>query len=183
MLQVMMRIEQEQRVTEDARRMAEQDAAAQRHFAAVLQEKYEEAINSLSAMEKRAVMAESMLEATLLCESNQPALKKAPDSRSVREELSKIALLRASSQRETPQEASTRRHSLLSRTFSIGWRDRSKLTGSLDLEALLSPKSYSSGTKRETYFDEHPKSPLAVNGSNGISKDHPSETDELNVSS
>lgn len=144
-------------------------------------------------MEKRAVMAESMLEATLLCESNQPTLKKAPDSLSVREELSKIALLRASSQRddssvwntnqEIPQEPSTRRHSLLSRTFTLGWRDRKKVTGSLDLEALLSPKLYSSGTKPETYFKEHSKSPVAENNSNGISKDHPSETDELNVSS
>lgn len=32
-----MRVEQEQRVTEDARRYAEQDAAAQRHTAQVLQ--------------------------------------------------------------------------------------------------------------------------------------------------
>jgi len=160
---------------------------------AMLQKKYEEAINSLSAMEKRAVMAESMLEATLLCESSQPTSKKVPDSRSVREELSKIALLRASSQRndssvwntnqEIPQEPSTRRHSLLSRTFTLGWRDRNKVMGSLDLEALLSPKSYSSGTKREIYFNEHPKSPLAENDSNGISKDHPTETDKLNVSS
>ncbi|KAL8470064.1 hypothetical protein ACS0TY_032801 [Phlomoides rotata] len=53
-----MRVEQEQKVTEDARIFAEQDAQ-------VLQEKYEEAFAPLTEMEKRAVMAESMLEATL----------------------------------------------------------------------------------------------------------------------
>ncbi|KAG6669965.1 hypothetical protein CIPAW_01G278600 [Carya illinoinensis] len=37
MLQVLMRVEQDQRVTEDARRFAEQDAAAQRYAAQVLQ--------------------------------------------------------------------------------------------------------------------------------------------------
>lgn len=37
MLQVLMRVEQEQRVTEDARRFSEQDAAAQRYAAQVLQ--------------------------------------------------------------------------------------------------------------------------------------------------
>lgn len=35
--QVLMRVEQEQRVTEDARRFSEQDAAAQRYAAQVLQ--------------------------------------------------------------------------------------------------------------------------------------------------
>ncbi|CAL5349239.1 unnamed protein product [Camellia sinensis] len=37
MLQVLMRVEQEQRVTEDAHKFAEQDAAAQRYAAQVLQ--------------------------------------------------------------------------------------------------------------------------------------------------
>lgn len=37
MLQVLMRVEQEQKVTEDARRLSEQDAAAQRYAAQVLQ--------------------------------------------------------------------------------------------------------------------------------------------------
>lgn len=36
-LKVLMRVEQEQRVTEDARRFAEQDVAAQRYAAQVLQ--------------------------------------------------------------------------------------------------------------------------------------------------
>ena len=39
-LQVLMRVEQEQRVTEDARRFAEQDAAAQRYAAQVLQVRF-----------------------------------------------------------------------------------------------------------------------------------------------
>ncbi|KAI8007119.1 Eukaryotic translation initiation factor 5 [Camellia lanceoleosa] len=37
MLQVLMKVEQEQRVTKDAHRFAEQDAAAQRYAAQVLQ--------------------------------------------------------------------------------------------------------------------------------------------------
>ncbi|KAB2598149.1 rab GTPase-activating protein 1-like [Pyrus ussuriensis x Pyrus communis] len=71
MLQVLMRVEQEQKLTEDARRFSEQDAEAQRYAAQVLQEKYEEATAALAEMEKRAVMAESMLEATLQYQSGQ----------------------------------------------------------------------------------------------------------------
>nr|CAB3474734.1 unnamed protein product [Digitaria exilis] len=71
MLQVLMRVEQEQKVTEDARICAEQDAAAQKYAAHVLQEKYEEAMASLAQMENRAVMAETMLEATLQYQSSQ----------------------------------------------------------------------------------------------------------------
>ncbi|KAJ8760297.1 hypothetical protein K2173_011709 [Erythroxylum novogranatense] len=78
MLQVLMRVEQEQRLTEDARRYAEQDAAAQRYAAQVLQEKYEEAMASLAQMEKRVVMAESMLEATLQYQSGQLKTQHSP---------------------------------------------------------------------------------------------------------
>jgi phage gp46-like protein len=81
MLQVLMRVEQEQKVTEDARIFAEQDAEAQRYAAQVLQEKYEEAVAALAEMEKRAVMAESMLEATLQYQSGQ--LKAQPSPRCV----------------------------------------------------------------------------------------------------
>ncbi|CAI0442932.1 unnamed protein product [Linum tenue] len=81
MIQVLMRVEQEQKVTEDARRYAEQDASAQRYACQVLQEKYEEAMASLAEMEKRVVMAESMLEATLQYQSGQ--LKTVPSPRSV----------------------------------------------------------------------------------------------------
>ncbi|KAJ7519927.1 hypothetical protein O6H91_20G060100 [Diphasiastrum complanatum] len=65
MLQVMLRMEQEQKVTEDARRFAEEDSALHRHAASLLQEKYVKAMEELASMEKRAVMAESILEATL----------------------------------------------------------------------------------------------------------------------
>ncbi|MBA0696945.1 hypothetical protein Goari_003462 [Gossypium aridum] len=78
MLQVLMRVEQDQRVTEDARRFAEQDAAAQRYAVQVLQEKYEEATASLAEMEKRVVMAESMLEATLQYQSGQSKVQPSP---------------------------------------------------------------------------------------------------------
>ncbi|KAG2309323.1 hypothetical protein Bca4012_081700 [Brassica carinata] len=76
MIQVLMRMEQEHKVTEDARRVAEQDAAVQRHAAEVLQEKYEEAVAGLGEMEERAVMAESMLEATLQYHKAQPSPRK-----------------------------------------------------------------------------------------------------------
>ncbi|XP_013636981.1 PREDICTED: uncharacterized protein LOC106342555 [Brassica oleracea var. oleracea] len=73
MIQVLIGMEQEHKVTEDARRAAEQDAAAQRHAAQVLQDKYEEAVAGLAEMEERAVMAESMLEATLQYHKAQPS--------------------------------------------------------------------------------------------------------------
>ncbi|KAK8691681.1 hypothetical protein V6N13_075181 [Hibiscus sabdariffa] len=78
MLQVLMRVEQEQRVTEDVRRFAEQDATAQRYTAQVLQEKYEEAVASHAEMEKRVIMAESMLEATLQYQSGQSKAQPSP---------------------------------------------------------------------------------------------------------
>ncbi|XP_048139811.1 ecotropic viral integration site 5 ortholog-like isoform X2 [Rhodamnia argentea] len=123
MLQVLMRVEQEQRVTEDARRFAEQDAAAQKYASQVLQEKYEEAMASLAEMEKRAVMAESMLEATLQYQSGQ--VKTQPSPRSLHSESSP----RFSSNQESTQELPTRKISLLSRPFGLGWRDRNKQQG------------------------------------------------------
>ncbi|XP_057799014.1 uncharacterized protein LOC131014887 [Salvia miltiorrhiza] len=108
MLQILMRVEQEQKVTEDARMFAEQDAAAQRYAAQVLQEKYEEASATLAEMEKRAVLAESMLEATLQYQSVQN--KAQPSPRSTQQ----------SNQDHSP-EIQTRKTSLLSR-----WRDRNK---------------------------------------------------------
>ncbi|XP_048231330.1 TBC1 domain family member 8B [Ricinus communis] len=117
MLQVLMRVEQEQKVTEDARRYAEQDAAAQRYAAQVLQEKYEEALASLAEMEKRAVMAESMLEATLQYQSGQ--LKAQPSPRASHPDSPR-------SNQEPIQEIPARKISLLSRPFGLGWRDRNK---------------------------------------------------------
>ncbi|CAK9155103.1 unnamed protein product [Ilex paraguariensis] len=118
MLKVLMRVEQEQRVTEDARIFAEQDAAAQRYAAQVLQEKYEEATASLAEMEKRVVMAESMLEATLQYQSGQN--KALPSPRSIQQDSS------PGRSNQDSQELPTRKISLLSRPFGLGWRDRNK---------------------------------------------------------
>ncbi|XXG54953.1 hypothetical protein AAC387_Pa03g2712 [Persea americana] len=132
MLQVLMRVEQEQKVTEDARRFAELDAAAQRYAANVLQEKYEEAMASLAQMEKRVVMAETMLEATLQYQTSQvkahqPASPSPgtgnPDTSS------------------TPQDLPTRKLSLLSRPFVLGWRDRNKGKAS-NAEELTDGKTF-----------------------------------------
>ncbi|KAG7998721.1 hypothetical protein I3843_01G270600 [Carya illinoinensis] len=119
MLQVLMRVEQDQRVTEDARRFAEQDAAAQRYAAQVLQEKYEEAAASIAEMEKRVVMAESMLEATLQYQSGQ--LKAQPSPRSPHPDSST-----AQSNQESAQDIPARKISLLARPFGLAWRDRNK---------------------------------------------------------
>ncbi|PON72787.1 Ribonuclease H domain containing protein [Parasponia andersonii] len=107
MLKVLMRVEQEQKVTEDARICAEQDAAAQKYAVHVLQEKYEKAVGSLVEMEKRVVMAESMLEATLQYQTGQVKAHCSP--------------------RALPNQGSTQestRKSLL--PFGLGWRDRNK---------------------------------------------------------
>lgn len=119
MLQVLMRVEQEQRVTEDARRFSEQDAAAQRYAAQVLQEKYEEATASIAEMEKRVVMAESMLEATLQYQSGQ--VKAQPSPRSPHPDSST-----ARSNQEPAQDFPARKIGLLARPFGLGWRERNK---------------------------------------------------------
>ncbi|XP_061996467.1 uncharacterized protein LOC133714380 isoform X2 [Rosa rugosa] len=118
MLQVLMRVEQEQRLTEDARRFSEQDAAAQRYAAQVLQEKYEEATASLAEMEKRVVMAESMLEATLQYQTGQQKTQPSPRSLSLDSS--------PRSNQEPTQEFPARKISLLSRPFGLGWRNRSE---------------------------------------------------------
>ncbi|KAG8645182.1 rab GTPase-activating protein 1 isoform X3 [Manihot esculenta] len=114
---VLMRVEQEQKVTEDARRYAEQDAAEQRCAAQVLQEKYEEAMTSIAEMEKRVVMAESMLEATLQYQSGQ--LKAQPSPRSSNS-------YSPQSNQESAQDIPTRKIGLLARPFVLGWRDQNK---------------------------------------------------------
>ncbi|XP_061348553.1 uncharacterized protein LOC133293945 [Gastrolobium bilobum] len=119
MLQVLMRVEQEQKVTEDARRFAEQDAAAQRYAAQVLQEKYEEATMALAEMEKRAVMAESMLEATLQYQSGQVKVLQSPRSSHPESPVSR-------NNQEPTTDLPNKRIGLLSRPFGIGWRDRNK---------------------------------------------------------
>lgn len=108
MLEVLMRVEQEQKVTEDARIAAEQDVAAQKYAVHVLQEKYEKAMASVAQMEKRVVMAESMLEATLQYESGQVKALSSPRA----------------TKPDSPQGAPAKRTGLLS--FGLGWRDRNK---------------------------------------------------------
>ncbi|KAK1321775.1 hypothetical protein QJS10_CPA03g01347 [Acorus calamus] len=114
MLQVLMRVEQEQKVTEDARLFAEQDAAAQKYAAHVLQEKYEEAMSTLAQMEKRAVMAETMLEATLQYQSGQVKALQPPSPSP-----------RSGGNQEPMQEFPSRKVGLLSRPFGLGWRNKS----------------------------------------------------------
>ncbi|XP_027364021.1 TBC1 domain family member 2B [Abrus precatorius] len=109
MLQVLMRLEQDQKVTEDARRRAEQDLAAQKYEVHMLQEKYEKAMQSVAEMQKRVVMAESMLEATLQYESGQSKAVSSPRTGRVQ-----------SPRSENP----SRKIGLLN--FGLGWRDRNK---------------------------------------------------------
>ncbi|KAF6150566.1 hypothetical protein GIB67_030367 [Kingdonia uniflora] len=115
-IQVLMRVEQEQRITEDARRFAEQDAASQRHNAHVLQGKYDDVLASIALMEKRVVMAESMLEATLHYQSAQVKAQESP--RSPRVETSPIRV-----NQEIEQDLPTKKFSLLSKSFGLGHRD------------------------------------------------------------
>ncbi|KAL5067927.1 hypothetical protein RYX36_018814 [Vicia faba] len=101
MLQVLIRLEQDQKVTEDARRRAEQDLAAHK---LEVHEKYEKATASIAEMQKRVVMAESMLEATLQYESGQSKAQSSPRAGRVENPSRKIGLL----------------------SFGLGWRDRNK---------------------------------------------------------
>ncbi|GAA0151711.1 GTPase-activating protein [Lithospermum erythrorhizon] len=103
LLQVLMRVEQEQKVTEDARIRAEQEAAAQRIAAHKFQEKYEKVMATVTEMEKKVVMAESLLEATLQYQSGQSKALSSP---------------RAAA-------APPRRTGILS--FGLNWRDRNKV--------------------------------------------------------
>ncbi|KAK8258950.1 hypothetical protein V6Z12_D13G024500 [Gossypium hirsutum] len=106
--------------TEDACRFAEQNAAAQRYSVEVLQEKYEKAIAALAEMEKRAVMAESMVEATLHYHSGQ---NKAQPSLSPRSPQPNSP---PRNNQEVQQENPASKLNLLARPFVLGWRDRIK---------------------------------------------------------
>ncbi|KAJ6901980.1 hypothetical protein NC651_019694 [Populus alba x Populus x berolinensis] len=83
-----------------------------------MQEKYEQAVASLAEMEKRVVMAESMLEATLQYQSGQ--LKAQPSPRSSHPDSQTRA------NQEPEQEIPARKIGLLARPFGLGWRDRNK---------------------------------------------------------
>ncbi|CAA7042181.1 unnamed protein product [Microthlaspi erraticum] len=109
MLQVLMKVEQDQKLTEDARVSAEQDAAAQRYAVQVLQEKNEKLVTELAQMEKRLVTAETTLEATLQYESGQNKALSSP---------------RFGRTQGTPQETLKKKTGFLS--FGLGWRERNK---------------------------------------------------------
>ncbi|XP_006644969.1 TBC1 domain family member 8B [Oryza brachyantha] len=132
MLQVLMRVEQEQKVTEDARIFAERDAAAQKYAAHVLQEKYEEAMASLAQMENRAVMAETMLEATLQYQSSQQKAQLPSPSPSPRTPTRDASPNQVN--QDSSQEFQPRRISLLA-PFSLGWRDKNKVKQSISDES------------------------------------------------
>ncbi|ONM36613.1 TBC1 domain family member 8B isoform X2 [Zea mays] len=124
MLQVLMRVEQEQKVTEDARIFAEQDAAAQKYAAHILQEKYEGAMASLAQMENRAVMAETMLEATIQYQSSQQKAQLPSPSPSPRTPTRDASP--GQGNQDSSQEFQPRRISLLAPFSSLGWRDKNK---------------------------------------------------------
>ncbi|KAI9085817.1 hypothetical protein K1719_032231 [Acacia pycnantha] len=129
MLQVLIRVEQEQKVTEDARRRAEQDLAAQKYVVHMLQEKYDKAMASINEMEKRVLMAESMLEATLQYESGQskalsPRVDRIPSPR-VEIPPPKLRLL----------------------NFGLGWRERNKGKPSNEEESRQSQRNEQSESR------------------------------------
>ncbi|ONK77010.1 uncharacterized protein A4U43_C02F2180 [Asparagus officinalis] len=133
MLQILMRVEQEQRVTEDARIYAEQEAAAQKNSAHVFQEKYEEAMSLFAQMEERAIMAETMLEATLQYQSSQVKAHSPRTSSAGNHHLRP--------NQDPSQDFPTRKTGLLLRPFALGWRDKNKgKPGNLDesVEAKIS---------------------------------------------
>ncbi|KAK3151270.1 hypothetical protein QOZ80_3AG0243810 [Eleusine coracana subsp. coracana] len=119
MLQILLRMEHEQKVTEDARIAAERDAAEKKYAAHVLQEKYEAAMAALSQMEKRVVMAETMLEATKQYQAGQVKAHQSFTSSSPRADN-----VLGKTNQELNQEASNKRMGLLSR--GLGWLDKSK---------------------------------------------------------
>ncbi|CAL5207179.1 unnamed protein product [Lathyrus oleraceus] len=130
MLQVLIRVEQDQKVTEDARRRAEQDLATQKLEVHVLQEKYDKATASIAEMQKRVVMAESMLEATLQYESGQSKALASPRAGRVDNPSRKIGLL----------------------SFGLGWRDRNKGKNNTEESTESSPDNVS--PKKESNIEE-----------------------------
>ncbi|TVU47481.1 hypothetical protein EJB05_07084, partial [Eragrostis curvula] len=119
MLQILLRMEQEQKVAEDARIAAERDAVEQKYAAHVLQEKYEAAMAALSQMEKRAIMAETMLEATKQYQAGQVKANQSFNSSSPRADI-----VLGKMNQEPNQDAPNKRMGLLSR--GLGWLDKSK---------------------------------------------------------
>ncbi|EMS68687.1 TBC1 domain family member 9B [Triticum urartu] len=117
MLEILLRMEQEQKVTEDARIAAERDAAEQKYAAHLIQEKYEAVLIALSQMEKRAVMAETMLEATKQYQAGQVKAVQTFAPKSPHADLGKI-------NQEPNQDTPNKKVGLLSR--GLGWLEKSK---------------------------------------------------------
>ncbi|CAN8287388.1 unnamed protein product [Cochlearia groenlandica] len=139
MLQVLMKVEQDQKITEDARVSAEQDAAAQRYAVHVLEEKNEKLVTQLAQMEKRVVTAET----TLQYESGQNKALSSP--RFARTQVS-------------PQETLKKRTGFLS--FGLGWRERNKVKQpeesngeNTNSNAVSEAKSPSKESKSEDLLD------------------------------
>ncbi|KFK36616.1 hypothetical protein AALP_AA4G146900 [Arabis alpina] len=149
MLQVLMRVEQDQRLTEDARVSAEQDAAAQRYAVHVLQEKNEKLATQLAQMEKRVVTAETTLEATLQYESGQNKALSSP----------RFARTQAS-----PQETLKKKTGFLS--FGLGWRERNK---------AKPEESNGDNTSNATSEVKSPSKETAATQGSNVSKDSKSE--------
>ena len=117
MLEILLRMEQEQKVTEDARIAAERDAAEQKYAAHLIQEKYEAVLIALSQMEKRAVMAETMLEATKQYQAGQVKAIQTFAPKSPHADLGKI-------NQEPNQDTPNKKLGILSR--GLGWLEKSK---------------------------------------------------------
>jgi hypothetical protein len=115
-IQILVRMEQEQKVTEDARIAAERDAVEQKYIAHLIQEKYEATMTSLSEMEKRAVMAETMLEATKQYQAGQVKAVQTFAPKSPHADLGKT--------NQDNEDTTNRKIGLLSR--GLGWLEKSK---------------------------------------------------------
>ncbi|KAL4323423.1 hypothetical protein GQ457_11G009060 [Hibiscus cannabinus] len=147
MLQVLLRMEQYQKETEDARMFAEQDAAGQRYSVEVLQVKYADAITKLAEMEKRAVLAESMLEATLQYQKSKPQLSLPPRSSKPDSLLCK--------NKELQQEKPSSNINLLVRPFVLNWRDSIKGKMSNDYLKSSSGDQNTEARKKDTKASEN----------------------------
>ncbi|KAF0903947.1 hypothetical protein E2562_030083 [Oryza meyeriana var. granulata] len=119
MLQILIRMEQEQKVAEDARIAAERDAADKKYAAHLLQETYDAAMAALSQMEKRAVMAETMLEATKQYQAGQFKA-----NQSFNPSPPHAAHQPGKPNQDPNQDAPNKRLGLLSR--GLGWLEKSK---------------------------------------------------------
>ncbi|CAN1274959.1 Putative GTPase-activating protein AN11010 [Linum perenne] len=120
MLEVLMRVEQEQKITEEARVVAEKEAAAQRREFNSLQEKYDEAMSLKAQMEKRAVMAESMLDATMQYQSGQNKAQYEPPG------FVRLFFLSFLLHEQHSGESPSRGMGILA--FGLGWRDKIKVS-------------------------------------------------------